>query len=221
MSRKRGSCWFGHTVLLMTIVCLAVGIAAAQSEPTDTYQVDYYSNVFAPVATGTVHIVNPGTALTKLNPDGKPLNGSGNLCANIFVYNNDEQVVECCSCLLTPDSERTLSINGNLLGNPINSGNVTADGVIKIISTAPVKGVCPLPTGDTTITPTAGLRAWAANIQVQGTGSDSAPYSYPETEEAFAAAPLTGFEFEYNETECSAIGTSGSGPGICSCGTGD
>src|SRR5580704_8506706 len=132
-----------YTVLSASAVFLAtVSSAQAQYKASDTYEVTYYSNSLNNSAPdGTVHIVNPGTAVTKLNADGLPLNG--NLCAQIYVLNNDEQEVECCGCKLTPDSERTLSIDRNLLGNPINIHIVTTDGVIKIVSEPfPASGVC-------------------------------------------------------------------------------
>jgi hypothetical protein len=213
MSRTRG---LSYAILALGIFCLAVNVAFAQ-EPADTYQVSYYSNALVVGPDATVHIVNPGTAITTINGNGGPT--SGDLCADIYVFNNDEQEVECCSCLLTPDSERTLGIHTNLLNNPVNAGNVTNDGVIKVVSTASVtvKGAqtCPFPNGDTSISPTAGLRAWATHWQTHGdTG-------YSETEEEFSSAPLSSFELEYVELECSAISTSGSGKGVCSCGYGD
>ena len=211
MSRKRGLRQFGFTVLVPAILCLAAGVAAAQGpqEPADTFQVNYYSNYGRLVQ--TIHIVNPGTAATTLNADGVPTNG--NLCADVYVYNNDEELLECCACALTPDSERTLSLSFDLLKNPINGRNVTTDGVLKIVSTAPVAGTCPFPSGDTTITPTPALRAWGTHTQINGTG-------YPETETGFQAAPLSSFEFEYNERGCSAV-AGGSGAGVCTCGFGD
>ena len=121
MFRTKGSSLLMYTMLTASVVCLAVAISSAQTkfELPDTYQVNYYSNALTEGAPdGTVHIVNPGTAVTKLNADGKPLDGD--LCAQVYVLNDDEQEVECCGCRLTPDSERTLSINKNLLGNPIN-----------------------------------------------------------------------------------------------------
>jgi len=215
MSRTKG---LSYAILAFAAVTLAVSIAAAQQEPTDTFSVSYYSNARVKgLKDATVHIINPGTAITTINQNGKPT--SGNLCADVFVFNNDEQAVECCACRLTPDSERTLGIDTDLLANPVNEKNVTNDGVLKIISTEPVfvKGVktCPLPTGDKTITPTAGLRAWATHLQQRDKSA------YVETEEEFAAAPLSDFEFEFDEMQCSAIATSGSGHGICTCGYGD
>ena len=143
MFRTKRSSLLMYTLLTVSLVFLAAAVSSAQTkdEPTDTYQVNYYSNALATGAPdGTVHIVNPGTAVTKLDADGKPLDGD--LCAQIYVLNNDEQEVECCGCRLTPDSERTLSIDKSLLGNPINVKIVTPDGVVKIVSAStPAKGV--------------------------------------------------------------------------------
>jgi hypothetical protein len=199
-----------YAVLTASVVFLAA-TASAQSMP-DVYQLTYYSNALNSGAPdGTVHIVNPGTSVTSIDPDGKPLNG--NLCAQVYVLNNDEQEVECCGCELTPDSERTISINRGLLGNPINVRIVTSDGVIKIVSEpAPKSGPC-RPDKETTLVAHE-LRAWATHIQ---TVSDS----YAETEEEFAAAPLSGNELFWLQNQCSAIYTSGSGHGKCACGYGD
>ena len=203
------------TVLTASVVFLTAAISYAQTtdEPSDTYQVNYYSNAFTPGAPdGTVHIVNPGTAVTRLNPDGKPLNGD--LCAQVYVLNNDEQEVECCGCRLTPDSERTLSIDKDLLGNPINVKILTPDGVIKIVSDpAPARGPC-RPDTEEGVEPRAGLRAWATHVQTVST-------SFAETEEEFGAAPLSDNELFWLQNQCSAIYTSGSGHGRCTCGYGD
>jgi len=208
MSRTRGSSCFWKIAGSVALLCLAAGMAAAQTD----YQVTYYSNPVGSSLDSTIHIVNPGTQVTAVDNNGKPLNG--NLCADIYVYNNDEQVVECCGCLLTPDGERTLSLNTNLLANPINAREVTTDGVIKIVSTRPnSSGKCD-PTGDTGPTRLAlQLEAWATHIQTNANN--------PETEEEFAFATLSPFELQYDQRLCSAIQTSGSRRGICSCGYGD
>jgi hypothetical protein len=211
MLRKRDSRWLSCAVLTVVIVCLAAGIASAQE---DFYYLTYYSDaLLAPAGapSGTVHIVNPGTALTKINANGRPLNG--NLCADVYVLNNDQQVVECCGCILTPDSERTINIDVNLLGNPDNPGLVTNDGVIKTISATPDPGCDP--SGDRgAVKPVPSLRLWATHIQTRPTG-------FAETEEEFETAPLSSNELLNLENQCSAIFTSGSGPGVCTCGFGD
>jgi len=202
-----------YTVLTASLVFLAaVSFAQTKYKRSDAYRVTYYSNALNSGAPdGTVHIVNPGSAVTKLDADGKPLDG--NLCAQIYVLNNDEQEVECCGCTLTPDSERTLSINKNLLGNPINVRQVTPDGVIKIVSErTPSSGPCrpDLELGD--VIPE--LQSWDTHIQAVSDG-------YTETEEEFAGAPLSANELFWLQNQCSAIYTNGSGHGKCTCGYGD
>jgi len=214
MLRTKRSSLLMYGVLTTLVVGLAATIASAQTqyEASDTYQVNYYSNALVKGAPdGTVHIVNPGTAVSKINQDGKPING--NLCAQIYVLNNDEQEVECCGCRLSPDSERTLSINKNLLGNPINLNIVTNDGVIKVVSQPQnSKGQCrPDNEGSK---PAAGLRSWSTHIQ-------TVPSGYAETEEEFESAPLSDNELFWLQNQCSAIYTDGSGHGICTCGVGD
>ncbi|HSY98031.1 MAG TPA: hypothetical protein VK788_00930 [Terriglobales bacterium] len=202
-----------YTVLTASVVFLAaVSFAQTTYKKSLTYQLTYYSNALNTSAPdGTVHIVNPGSAVTKLDADGKPLDG--NLCAQIYVLNNDEQEVECCGCTLTPDSERTLSINKNLLGNPINVRQVTSDGVIKIVSEpTPSSGPC---RPDLELANVAQeLQSWDTHIQTLSEG-------YAETEEEFAPAPLSANELFWLQNQCSAIYTNGSGHGKCTCGYGD
>jgi hypothetical protein len=184
----------------MLVVCalalaLCAGAAWAQ-EPADTLKVDYFSNAnTAGAPDGTVRITNPNT-------------GGGNVCASIFVFDATQELSECCSCLQTPDGLQTFSVNANLTKNPL-TGVVLTGGLIKIVSTTPVGGVCPLPIK---FTPVAAIRAWATHIQNS---------NYTETETASQDATLSTNEVSRLENECSAIWTDGSGSGICSCGTGD
>jgi hypothetical protein len=201
--------WFSFATLTLAIVCLAAGMAAAQTD--DVYWLNYYTHPTKGPDT-TFHIVNPGTAVTTLNNNGIPTNGQ--LCADIYVFNTDEEEVACCGCELTPDSEITLSLGTDLLGNPINPRDVTTTGVVKIISGNLNASPCDPGAENTAITPTPELRAWATHDGPQGT-------AFPETEESFAAAPLTGSELTFAESLCSSIEAQGSGKGVCTCGYGD
>jgi hypothetical protein len=93
----------------LSLVAAAFGFAAILSAQTDTFKVGYYSNA-GETPDGTVRITNVGTNIT--TP------GSGNLCALIYVFEPDQQMAECCGCLITPDGLLTLSINANLTDNP-------------------------------------------------------------------------------------------------------
>jgi hypothetical protein len=123
----------------LSLVVAAFGFAAILSAQTDTFKVGYYSNA-GETPDGTVRITNVGTNIT--TP------GSGNVCALIYVFEPDQQMAECCGCLITPDGLLTLSINANLTDNPLTPVTLTT-GAIKIVSSA--GGACnaakPVPTG--------------------------------------------------------------------------
>lgn len=205
---------FSILAALAIIVSLGVGSAMAQ---TDTYQVNYYSNAHVTGAPdGKVRIDNPGT------------NNASNLCADIYVFDNTEELLECCGCKLTPDGLRTFSINTDLTANPSN-GIVPTTGVIKIISATtnpnpahPLWGQCDATGGFSftnqkgNIVPTPDLRAWATHIQSKGPSG-----SYPATATEFQDSTLATWELAYLQKACFGIRQLGSGRGACKCGTGD
>jgi hypothetical protein len=184
-------------VVCTLVLTLCAGYAAAQATPpADTLKVDYFANANTSGAPdGTVRMTNPGTS-------------GGNLCAAIFVVDPNQELSECCSCKLSPDGLRTLSVDNDLTGNPL-TGSFLTTGAIKIVSTTPTGGTCPAPK---TLTPTAGVRAWATHIQNS---------NYTITETASQDATLSSTEVSRLEKECSAAVLDGSGKGICTCGTGD
>ena len=100
-----------HKCRTLALVLLAAGLllvtgannAMAQDGP-DVYRLSYFSNANTTGApNGLVHIGHPGTQGDQA--------GSGDLCANIYVFTPDEQLNECCSCRLTPNALLVLSIN--------------------------------------------------------------------------------------------------------------
>ena len=116
---KSGSFKFYVLAAVALVAVLGVSSAMAQS---DTYQVSYYSNAHTTGAPdGKVRITNPGT------------NNGSDLCADVYVFDNTEQLLECCGCRLTPDGLRTFSINADLTSNTAN-GQVLTTGVVKVIS---------------------------------------------------------------------------------------
>jgi len=186
----------------MLVVCtlalaLCAGTAfASTTPPADTLKVDYFSNAnTAGAPDGTVRVTNPGTA-------------AGNVCASFFVFDSYQELSECCSCLLTPDGLRTLSVNTDLTKNPL-TGVTLNTGLIKIVSTVPIAGACPLPT---VVNSTPAIRAWVTHIQ-NGT--------YAVTETASSDATLSVGEVVRLQRECTAVQIVGSGAGICTCGSGD
>jgi len=190
-----------NTLLVVCTLALALCTASAwaaesSTPPADTLKVDYFANAnTAGAPDGTVRLDNPGTA-------------AGNVCANVFVFDASQELSECCSCELTPDGLRTLSVNTDLTHNPLTGVTLTG-GVIKVISTTLTSGTCPLPTK---INPTPALRSWATHIQ---------NVSFAETETASQDATLSSGEVSRLQAECTAVSLDGSGAGVCTCGSGD
>ncbi|HKN16895.1 MAG TPA: hypothetical protein VJX47_08135 [Candidatus Sulfotelmatobacter sp.] len=182
--------------LILALVVFA-GMAQAQTAATSPYRVDYFSNANTGGAPdGTLRLDNDGAA-------------GGNLCADIYVFDSNEELSECCSCLETPDGLRTLSINSDLTANPL-TGVVLSTGVIKVVAAAPTAGACPVP-NHIALETNGEIQGWATHIQNS---------NFAETETASQVSFLSATEQTRLARQCGAILSVGSGKGICTCGTG-
>ncbi|MFZ0897846.1 MAG: hypothetical protein WBW98_12395 [Candidatus Sulfotelmatobacter sp.] len=122
---------------------IASGNAVAQGD-SSTYFTTYYSNANTSGAPdGTVRIINDGDT-------------GGNLWASIYVFDDSQELQECCSCEVTPDGLLSESVNVNLTANAL-TGKKPTRGVIKVISSSSSD-----PTADE---PTTGLRVWSTHVQ--------------------------------------------------------
>ena len=197
---------FIFAATLAVTLALCVG-ATAQGFP-DTFAVTYYSNAHETGAPdGKLRVDNPGV------DDGN------NLCADVYVFDANEEMLECCGCLTTSDDLRTFSVNSDLTGNPTN-GILPVVGVIKLLSAAPntASGGCD-PTGGASlrgfpnnIKPTPDLRAWQTHIFFTG--------RFLTTETEVQDATLSAGELTTLQRTCFGIRNLGSGRGICKCGSG-
>jgi len=132
------------------VLSIASGSALAQNVGDNSvYFTTYYSNANTTGAPdATVRIINDGDT-------------GGNLYAAFYVFDDSQELTECCACQITPDGLLSESVNKNLTANPL-TGRINSRGVIKVISSA---------SGDPTATkPTAGLREWATHIQKASSG---------------------------------------------------
>ncbi len=180
----------------LAALVLFAGMAQAQTQAL--YRVDYFANA----NTGGVP-----DATIRLDNDGS--DAASNLCADIFIFDSNEEMSECCACLETPDGLRTLSVNADLTANPL-TGVLLNTGVIKIVPASPAAGTCPVPYY---INPIAGaeIQSWATHIQNN---------TFAVTETASQVSVLSSAEETALARQCGAIERIGSGRGICSCGTG-
>jgi hypothetical protein len=187
------------TLVVCTLaLTLCAGAAFASGPYSDTMKVDYFIN--ANTSGDKVAVVQ----LTNTGYSG------GNICADVFVFDPEEEMQECCSCLLTPNDLRTLSVNVDLTSNTLTHDVITTGSIRVVSAQVNGSGSCPLPT--TEITPVSyTLRAWATHIQTSDT----------ITEAASQDATLSSSELGALQNGCFAINLVGSGSGICTCGTGD
>jgi len=190
------------SISILPLILSVVSVFASTTRPTpDVLKVDYFSNANTTGAPdATVRMTDPGTA-------------PGNICAYIGVFDPDQEMSECCACLLTPDGLVTLSVNIDLTSNPY-IGTALTTGVIKIVSTAPVSNACPLPGTTINSLPTLepAVRAWTTHIQ-NG--------NFAVTETASQDATLSSTESTLFTDACTSIVQDGSGHGICTCGVGE
>lgn len=180
--------------LVVAFLVMVSGVASAQ----DYFRINYFSNANTPGAPdATVRGDNPGLTY-------------GNLCAMVYVFDQDEQLTECCGCVLSHTDLRTWSVNGDLTSNPL-TGKKSTTGVIKIVAAAVNNFPCD-PTGN--VTPTANLREWATHIQ------NKVGTAYPITETEFSDSTLGPAELVNLQAQCSFVVLLGSTQGVCTCGTG-
>jgi hypothetical protein len=171
--------------MVVGLVLTGSGTAWAQNQ-TDVFWVAYYSGGVtssdSPAGTN-VQIVNTGAS-------------GGNLCADIYVFDPQEELKECCRCNVTPDGLLTLTM-AELTNNPAN-GTYSTHGVIKIVSDAGsnCNEASPVPTPE--------LRSWIVNPN----NGDSI------TESEFEATPLSAQELSNLKVLCSAVRNQ-TGPGVC------
>jgi hypothetical protein len=192
---KRAAC----TILSLLAIALVLGVVSgtALAQDNSTYAVTYYSNAnTAGAPDATVRVINDGDT-------------GGTLCAAFYVFDDSQEMQECCSCPVTADGLIAESVNRYLLSNSLTSF-VNVKGVIKVVSTNAPSGPCDPTKGS----PTAGIRGWATHIQRATSG-----YAITETE--LHDANLGSAELAGLQQFCSFEIILGSGRGTCTCGLED
>ncbi len=203
--------FWGDTDMTKSVLILATlsfgAFAATQTQPVnaplDAYQVRYAANFLA--GDSVVNLTNVGTA------GGR--DPGGDICANVYVFAEDQQLVACCACPLTPNHLRTLSVKGDLINNTLTPGVPSAVS-ITLMATKEVGGVCDA-ASVTAGNLVSGLRAWGTTLHALPSGG----FGVGETE--FSPAILSTSELFKATSYCGFIQAIGSGYGICSsCKTG-
>jgi hypothetical protein len=160
----------------LILAALAVSaVAFAQVSIDTTFQISYASNLDK--GDSEVNITNTGLQ----GPFGVSNTLPGNICANVFVFDAQEEEISCCSCLVTPNGLNSLSARNDLISNTLTPA-IPNSIVIKIVGSQPEisssgsRTVCNpgnLADGSNHILdfPANGLLAWGTNTHVGAGGS--------------------------------------------------
>lgn len=206
-----------------TLGCLAVSITFTFVVATGAFAQEgvrtfgYFTNANIPgVPDASMFVVNPGST--------GGFSPGGDLCANIYVFRSDQQLEECCSCKITPDGLRTFSVNTDLTNNPLTAIGPQS-GAIKVVSSAvPAGDSCTIsngatsfPVAATTYQPSGLLGTWITHVHATPNGvSVSEANFFPGV---LSAAELGKLQRQCNLIAEASLGPTGSGIGICTCGS--
>jgi hypothetical protein len=202
---------------IAVVMCSAMAMAqgsVAQNDENSAYMLSYYSNAnfqSAKAPLGELRLANDG-------------DNNSTLWADIYVFDNSQELQDCCSCPITADGIISEEINTELLFRPV-TGFVNHFGLIKIISSS---------TGPdaTRPSPTPGIRGWETHVQALGQfasaplfGTDSVTlnnYAIPQGPFAVTETQVQDANLSSNEqwtltTLCKYAIILGSGRGVCKC----
>ncbi len=177
-----------------------------------SFQVRYAANLN--LGESYVDITNTGANGASLLGPG--LGGaSGNICVNVYAFDASEELVSCCSCLVTPDQTVNLGVVADLTSKTLTGVQPTSVTVKLLATLAGVGGagsgtVCSNSAASATtsnIVPS-GLSAWGTTLHPQGAGVVTA-------ETRFTASTLSAGELASITGRCAAIIGNASGFGIC------
>src|SRR5690242_8978063 len=171
-------------VLAVAIVaCAAVAFAQDVGGPPDKFQVRYASNLN--IGDSVINITNAGTQNTAAG-------ALTNICANVYTFSPDEQLISCCSCVVTPNALISLSANSDLVSNTLTPAHPTSI-VVKLLATTGAACNAAAPGALA-----GGLRAWGTTLHAAPT----TPVTYAVTETAFLQAGLSAGELARISSFC-------------------
>jgi len=207
----------GFVFATVVIALIVSGSAMAQQ-----YSVTYFSNANTSGAPdGTLRIINDGYEATAC-PNGAC---NGTLWADIYVFDDSEEMIACCSCRITSDGLLSESVDQQLanpagptgpgvIGSTFSTRGEFSRGVIKVVGSNNNDPTDPVPTY--------GLHGWMTHIQgakVSALGSanpkEASPFYVTETQ--LSEASLSSAELSSLGAVCSYGVTTESGYGYCGC----
>jgi hypothetical protein len=198
---------YSRNLNMLSAALLFAGVAFSQPNVTvdSPYQVRYASNLN--IGDSFVNITNSGARGAGL-ASGTSASTTGAICANVYTFSPDEQLIACCSCPVTPNGLVSLSAKNDLISNPLTPAIPTSI-VIKLYASVPVAGSC----ANSAASPgaaTSGMLAWGTTLHAAVTAG-----TYFGSETPFLPATLSAGELNRLTQLCTFILANGSGFGVC------
>jgi len=198
--------------IALSSVAFAQSATNVASAPSDVFQITYAANLN--VGDSFINFTNSGAttdSITSCADDGTfcgNVAGPGtaqNLCINLYTFDPQEELIDCCTCSVTPNGLVSLSVIKSLISNPLTPAIPTSVVVKAVAST----GAC---NASQIGTRAHGLLAWGTTLHKN---TSIAASSYSVTETPFTQAVLTSAELAHITSFCGFIQADGSGFGIC------
>ena len=124
-------------------------------QPSDAFQVAYAVNLDK--ADSVVNLTNAGTQNTATG-------ALTNICANVYAFSPDEQMISCCSCPITPNALVSLSVTRDLISNTLTPARPSSI-VMKYVATAAASGSCNAASAGTAASPlVSGMQGWGTTF---------------------------------------------------------
>jgi hypothetical protein len=201
----------GLAKAVMIGILVAARAHPQPAAPVDAFQIRYAANLT--ISDSYINLTNAGTSSTSAGLNGGFQNG--NLCVNVYAYSPDEQLVSCCSCLVTPNAVASLSAVNDVILNPLTPIRPSSL-VVKLLATDDAAGCNAAGvqrTGANSLKP--GLVAWMTTAHALPVNAGTPPGAMGVTETPFSRASLSDAEFTRMTQLCAFIRANGSGYGIC------
>ncbi len=210
----------------VNVTASATGPLVNVSDPVTSDQTVPGNTASATITVGSVFEINYAANLnagdsviniTNAGENGASLDGpgfgppAGNLCVNLYAFAPDEQLISCCSCLVTPNALASLSIQKDILYNPAVAGAQNSI-VVKLVSTlagSSGSGTICASAAAVAGTLASGLAAWGTTLHALPSGG------YAPTERTFIPSVLSAAELNSITHRCTSIIGNDSGAGIC------
>jgi hypothetical protein len=188
-------------LLGLVAIALTLGENALAQGDKSVYFTTYYSNALTAGPDETIRIINDGDT-------------GGTLWASFYVFDDSEELQDCCSCPISADGLLSESVNNQLASfDLVLTPEHDYRGVIKIIaSSTPAFGP------SFTNTPAAGLHGFATHTQSAANKYPFGAAPYSVTESLLQDSNLSSSEKTLLETLCYYSQQLGSGEfGYCTC----